>query len=386
MSDSSEQVAELTTREKIKTTQTWVVKVGTRVLTRPDGRLNEEKIANLAWQIHEVMKTGRRVVLVSSGAVGAGMGQLGLTQRPTDVAHLQAVAAVGQAFLVQSYDQTFRHYDLHAAQILLTREDLEHRGRYLNVRNALLALFDLNAVPIVNENDSVSVEELQLTFGDNDRLAALVASLFRNCLLVILSDVEGLYDRDPRDPEAQAITEVPTITPATWDLVRDRFTGLSKGGMASKLKAAELATKVGEQVIIASGRKDDSLIRILAGEPVGTFFGPQPQMVTARKRWIAFSAPPRGKLMLDDGACQAVIQRGKSLLAIGIMSIEGNFKKGDVVSLLDRRGEEIARGLSNYEASELRLIRGLNSDQIESTLGHCPYIETIHRDHLVVLR
>ena len=363
---------------------TIVVKVGTRVLTGSDGRLNEARISALAEELHDVRNSGRNVVLVSSGAVGAGMGQLGLTTRPHDLARLQAVAAVGQCYLVQTYERALGALGRHAAQVLLTADDVDDRARYLNVRNTLLALLELGAIPIINENDTVSVEELQTTFGDNDRLAAMVTNLIRAPLLVLLSDVEGLYDGDPRRPGARLVPTVPRVDESVFALARDEKTGLSKGGMASKLNAARMCTISGEHVIIASGREPGALAKIVRGEPVGTLFQAQEQDLTSWKRWIGFTAQPRGRIMLDDGACQAIESRGRSLLAIGIVEVTGDFLKGDVVSLVDRHGREFARGLTNYSAEDAKRIQGLRTEAIDVALGHCPYEEVIHRDNMVV--
>jgi glutamate 5-kinase len=364
---------------------TLVVKVGTRVLTRPDGQLAPERIELLADQIHQVLSTGRKVVLVSSGAVGAGMGRLGLTSRPTDLARLQAVAAVGQSVLVEAYERSLHRHGHHAAQVLLTAEDVEHRVRYLNARNTLVTLLDqFGAVPIINENDTVAVEELQNAFGDNDRLAAIVTNLIRAPLLVLLSDVDGLYDGDPRKPESRVISTVERLDASILALVCDRLGGLSKGGMASKLEAARLATTGGENVIIASGGSPDVLGRILAGETVGTLFLAQGQSVAARKRWIGLTVKPRGRLVLDAGARSAIERKGRSLLAAGVVEIEGEFQKGDVVGLHGPDGVEFARGLTNYSADDIRRIRGMKTGQIAELLGQCPYDEVIHRDNMVV--
>jgi glutamate 5-kinase len=363
---------------------TIVVKVGTRILTRADGRLDEQRIAALAEEIHRVMELGRKVVLVSSGAVGAGMGALGLSERPRDLAHLQAVAAVGQCQLVQTYDRSLRAHGRHAAQVLLIADDLDDRTRYLNVRNTLLRLLEYGAVPIINENDTVSVEELQTTFGDNDRLAAMVTNLLRAPLLVLLSDVDGLYDGEPRTPGSQLISTVTKIDESVFALVRDRRTGLSKGGMASKLAAAKMATLAGENVIIANGREPGALARILAGEIEGTLVTAQAQALTSWKRWIGFTAQPRGQLVLDEGARRAVETQGRSLLAIGIVDCTGEFAKGDVLALRDKNGAEFARGLTNYAAADVQRIKGLKTDAIAAALGHCPYQEVIHRDNMVV--
>ncbi|MCE9545867.1 MAG: glutamate 5-kinase [Planctomycetia bacterium] len=375
---------DLLRQEVAATADLVVVKVGTRVLTGDDGLLNRARVTSLAEELHQVMAGGRRVALVSSGAVGSGMGQLGLKKRPADLAHLQAVAAVGQAHLVQAYDQALRQHGRHAAQLLLTADDLDHRTRYLNVRNTILALMDLGAVPIINENDTVAVDELLTTFGDNDRLAAMVTNLLRAPLLVLLSDVDGLYDGHPRDPASKVVHTVTSLDASVTGLVREMGPGMGKGGMASKLEAARLVTTAGENCVIAGGRTPGNLARILAGEIVGTLFVPQGGTVSSRKRWIGFTAQPRGKLTLDAGAQRAVVEQGRSLLAIGIAAVEGKFVKGDVVSLCDGSGTEFARGLTNYNAADVEKIKGLKRDAIAAALSHCPYDEVIHRDNMVL--
>lgn len=377
-------MTDLLRQEIAATATTIVVKVGTQVLTREDGQLNQERIAQLAEQLHHVLDTGRKVVLVSSGAVGAGMGRLGLTQRPTDLAHLQAVAAIGQSLLVEAYERALSPYGHHAAQILLTAEDLEHRTRYLNARNTLLTLLELGAIPIINENDTVSVEELQTTFGDNDRLAAIVTNLIQAPLLVLLSDVEGLYDGDPSQPGTHVIPTVERLDRSVYELVHDRIGGRGKGGMSSKLEAARLATSAGENVIITSGRLPNVLSTIMAGEIIGTLFLARGQSVAARKRWIGFSVKPRGHLILDEGARKAVQRCGRSLLAAGIVEVDGTFNKGDIVALRSPDGTEFARGLTNYGHADLDQIKGLRTNQIADILGLCPYEEVIHRDNMVV--
>jgi len=364
---------------------TIVVKVGTRVVTREKGLLHEDRIAQLAEEIHQVMATGRKVALVSSGAVGAGMGRLGMAGRPTDVAHLQAVASVGQSLLVEAYERSLRAFGRHAAQILLTADDLDRRTSYLNARNTILTLMnEYGAVPIINENDTVSVEELQTTFGDNDRLAAIVTNLIQAPLLVLLSDVDGLYNGDPRSPESKVIATVERLDRSVFALVKDRVTGLSKGGMASKLRAAQQATSAGENVIIASGRTPGALLRILAGEPVGTLVLAKGHSVAARKRWIGYTAKPRGQLVLDTGARRAIENDGRSLLANGIVKAVGRFQKGAVVALCDSEGAEFARGLTNYGSDDILRIRGLKTREIALTLGHCPHDEVVHRNNLVL--
>lgn len=375
---------DLLRQEIAATADTWVVKVGTRVLTTPEGALDESRVAALAEQLHHLLSLGRKVAVVSSGAVAAGMGRLGLRQRPRDLAQLQAVAAIGQSYLVEVYDRSLRSHGRHAAQLLLTTEDLDDRTRYLNVRNTILTLFEFGAVPIINENDTVSVEELLTTFGDNDRLAALVTNLIRAPLLVLLSDVAGLYDGDPAVATSKRVPTVTRLDDSVFALVRDVATGLSKGGMASKLRAARIATMAGENVIIASGREPGTLARIAAGEDVGTLVVAQGQAIASRKRWIGFTVQPRGWLVLDDGARRAVEKQGRSLLAIGVIDAGGDFHKGDVVALRDAQGSEFARGLVNYAADEVRRIKGLKTEAIAAALGQCPYQEVIHRDNMAV--
>lgn len=362
-----------------------VVKVGTRVLTHANAQLNHQRIAELANELSQLFAQGRRAVLVSSGAVAAGMSQMNLAARPSDISHLQAVASIGQTKLIEAYDRTLRQNERHAAQVLLTADDLNDRARYLNVRNTLLTLLEFGAVPIVNENDTVAVDELMTTFGDNDRLAAMVTSLIGASLHIILSDVEGLYDGDPSDANSKLISCVPAIDDNVQALVRDKKTGLSKGGMASKLAAARLATSAGASVIIASGRSPNVLAKIMAGEQVGTLFLPLHKSVSPLKRWIGYSAQPRGKIRVDDGAQKAILEKGKSLLAVGVVAVEGDFRKGDVVSLCRADGAEIARGLTNYGAADVTLIKGLKSNQIAVTLSHAPYAEVVHCDNMALV-
>ena len=362
----------------------WIVKVGSRSLTGDDGLLDREQVANLARQLVKLVELGKRVVLVSSGAVASGVGRLGLPNRPTDLATLQAVAAIGQTHLIQVYEQTFSQFNRFAAQVLLTASELDDRVAYLNVRNTLNRLLEMGCIPIINENDTVAVDELKTTFGDNDRLAGMVAGLLEGSLLVILSDVRGLYDRDPSDANAHVITSVPKIDESVEELVRDRKTGVSKGGMASKLSTAKFVTMSGQSVVIAWGREPDVLLRLSRGEEIGTVFLPQSKTLPPRKRWIGFSAQTAGRLIVDQGAVTAMLTNGRSLLPIGIQSVEGEFGKGDVVSVHAIDGTEIARGLVNYSADQLLRIRGCRSDRIEQILGQCPYEEVIHRDNLTV--
>ncbi|MFM8250281.1 MAG: glutamate 5-kinase [Planctomycetota bacterium] len=377
----------------IQSAETVVVKVGTRALTNELGYLDPERMRNLSDQL-VALRRQRRVVLVSSGAVAAGMSTLGYTKRPADLAELQAVAAIGQTKLIQAYDHEFRRHQFdgastpqpfHAAQVLLGADDLQNRVGYLNVRNTLLRLMDYaHVIPVINENDTVSVEELQTTFGDNDQLAALVTNLLRANLLIMLSTVAGLNDH-----QGTRLSLVPQIDERIRSYVCDQKTGLSKGGMASKLKAAQLCTSCGEAVMIADGRQPDILTRIIRdGDDLGTLFLPQGKALSPLKRWIGFPARTRGKVVVDAGARGAIANHG-SLLAVGMTSVEGEFQKGDVVSVLsvDATGQpqEFARGLTNYSAADLRRICGLKSSQIVAVLGHRPYEEVIHCDNMIVL-
>ncbi len=372
----------LVRREVIETAQTLVVKVGTSVLSNEDDTLNLARLQQLAEEIHHVRETGRRVVVVSSGAVGAGMGLLGLSRRPQDLPHLQAAAAVGQARLIRHYDDCLAKHGYHAAQLLLTAGDFENRARYLNVRNTLLTLFENGAVPIVNENDTVSVEEIG--FGDNDRLAALVTNLLHSPLLVVLSTVDGLLDGPPSDPRTKTVPLVESWDDALLDLVTADQSRRGTGGMRTKLEAVKTATAVGENVIIANGTQPDVLSRVLAGEEIGTLFLAQGAAVPAWKRWIGYTVPPKGRLILDRGARVAIERNGRSLLAIGIVKVEGNPEKGDVVAFLDENGQEFARGLTNYAAAEIRRVAGKRSEEIAEMCESLPYVEIVHRDNLVV--
>lgn len=367
----------------IEKATTVVVKVGTNVLADPSGTLDRARIQSLADQIHRVRGGGRRVVLVTSGAIGAGVGKLALKSRPTDLPHLQACAAVGQSALMQLYQECLAPHGVQSAQILLTAGDFDSRGRYLNVRNTILTLLEYGCLPIINENDTVSVAEIK--FGDNDHLAAMVTNLLRAPLLVLLTNVDGLYSDDPRtNPEAKLLTTVPNIDASVTSLAAATKSALGTGGMESKLRAARLATVAGESVIMANGSLDGVLDRVFAGDPIGTLFLPHGQDVPAWKRWLGFTARPLGTFTLDAGAIRAVVEQGRSLLAVGVKAVGGEFRKGDVVSLCDAAGREVARGLSNYASDEAERIRGRTSEQIRETLGGVPYEELIHRDNLVL--
>jgi glutamate 5-kinase len=371
-------------QEVIALAQAVVVKIGTRVLTSADGSLNPARLEALADQVLRIRRTGRKVALVSSGAIGAGIGRLGLGRRPTDLRHLQACAAVGQGFLMRAYEECLARHGAHTAQILLTAGDFDNRTRYLNARNTILTLFEWDCLPIINENDTVSVAEIR--FGDNDHLAAMVTNLIQAPLLVLLTVVDGLYESDPQtDPAAAPLSVVPRIDGAVLALAGGRRSSLGTGGMRSKLRAARLATAAGESVIIANGTRPRVLDAIFAAEPVGTLFLPHGSTMPAWKRWLGYTASPKGRLVVDAGARHAVQHQGRSLLPIGVVQVAGTFGKGDVVALFDAGGTEFARGLSNYAAADAARICGLRTEQIGEVLGTLPYEEVVHRDNLVVI-
>lgn len=374
----------LVRREVVDAARTLVVKVGTNVLARADDTLNTERISALAAQIHRITRSGRKVVIVSSGAVGAGMGILGLKQRPDDLPHLQAAAATGQAHLMRCWNEALQQHGYHAAQILLTANDFRHRGRYLNIRNTINTLFEYGVVPVINENDTVSIEEIK--FGDNDRLAAMVTHLLHEPLLVILSVVDGLFDGDPAHPDSRVISIVDEWKDDLMQMASKTQSTRGTGGMPSKLESVRMATAVGECVMIANGTDPTILDRIFSGEDVGTLFLAKGSNVPAWKRWIGYTIQPKGKFHLDAGAVRAIEQQGKSLLAAGIKRVDGRFEKGEVVSLLDPEGIEFARGLTNYDSAIAVNIAGKRTPDVKQALGDVPYEEVIHRDNLAVVR
>jgi glutamate 5-kinase len=370
-------------QEVIALAHTVVVKVGTNVLARPDGTLEPARLQGLADQLHRLRQAGRRVALVSSGAIGAGVGRLGLGKRPADLRHLQACAAVGQTFLMRAWEDCLARHGVPTAQLLLTAADFDSRTRYLNIRNTISTLFEWGCLPVINENDTVSVAEIR--FGDNDHLAAMVTNLLQAPLLVLLSVVDGLFTADPTvDPAAEPIRTVGDIA-SVLDRAQASRSPLGSGGMRSKLRAARLATVAGESVILASGARPDALDAIFRAEPVGTLFLPHSGTLPAWKRWLGYTARPRGRLVVDAGARRAVEEQGRSLLAIGVVSVSGSFGKGDVVSICGPDGAEFARGLTNYPSGAVEKLRGVRTEQIREVLGTCPYEEVVHRDNLVVI-
>lgn len=366
--------------------QTIVVKIGTSSLTQVNtGNLAISTIAALVETLSHLRRQGHRLVLVSSGAVGVGCARLGLKERPRTIALKQAVAAVGQGRLMRVYDDLFTSQQQPIAQVLLTRTDLVQRSRYVNAYNTFQELLRLGVIPVVNENDTVAVEELK--FGDNDTLSAMVASLVEADWLFLLTDVDRLYSADPRsNPDAKPISLVQRMEELAELQVQTSGSGTSwgTGGMATKMEAARIATSAGVWTAIASSQYPHNIEKILQGEPIGTHFQPQPRTSNARKRWIATGLIPRGKLYLDGGAVEAICQGGKSLLAAGIIEVAGDFEASDAVQLCDREGREMARGLVNYSSTELQLIRGRRSDEIPAILGYVGAETAVHRDNLVL--
>ena len=361
-----------------------VVKVGSSILASVEKGLLYDVFSHLTKEISDLKRQGYEIVLVSSGAIAAGMEKLGYKTRPQAITQKQATAAVGQTRLMKIYEDYFSRYQQMVAQILLTHDDLSHRRRFLNARNTLLTLLELGIVPIINENDTVVVDEIK--FGDNDNLSALITNLIGADLLIILTDIDGLCDSDPRvNPHARCIPLVEEIDADLEGIVGETKSEISVGGMISKIQAARKASRFGIPTVVARGNKEGVLHQILKGKEIGTLILPKRDALSSRKHWIAFNPKPKGDVIVDDGAKKAVIQKGKSLLPSGVMKIRGNFNRGDLVTCLGPRGKEFARGLVNYSAMELEKIRGLRSNQIESTLGYKYSDEVIHRDDLVVL-
>lgn len=361
-----------------------VVKVGSAVLSKGDLALHQPTLERICRELVWLRQEGYQVVLVSSGAILAGMGRLGLSERPGSIPLKQAAAAVGQSLLMRHYEEAFAPYGQKLGQLLLTQEDFRSRQRYLNARNTLFTLLHLGVLPVINENDTVAVEEIR--FGDNDHLSVLVATLLGADLLVILTDLDGLYTADPRkDPNARLVHEVPRRSMGLQFWADDSVTGLGTGGMVTKVEAARRAAASGIPTIIANGLVEGILGRIVRGEAVGTIFQPSALRMRSRKRWLAFATEARGRIAVDAGAKEALIRNGKSLLPSGVVSVDGRFEGGEVVSLCDTLGVEFARGVTNYDAEQVERIKGIKSSQIEDALGAKPFDEVVHRDNLVIL-
>jgi len=359
-----------------------VIKIGSGVISNTAG-LEKSQIEAIAKDVCGLLDRDLEVIIVSSGAVAAGKGQLGIVGRPQTIPQKQAAAAIGQTRIIRDYKETFQGLNYNVAQVLLTRDDLSNRRRYLNARNTVMTLLEYGVTPIVNENDTVVVEEIR--FGDNDNLSALVTTLVEADLLIILSDVDGFYDRDPTDdPAAQLIPIIERVTPDIEALGGNSNGDLGTGGMSTKLKAAKRAALSGVGTLIVNGRTPDILKRTFAGEEVGSYFLPAQSKLTAKKHWIAFSKKPRGKLLVDEGGQRAIVKTGKSLLPSGICGVEGGFERGDAVRLCNRDGEEFARGVISYSLAETLQIMGKQCAEIKETLGYKYRDEVVSRDNLVL--
>ncbi len=359
-----------------------VVKIGSNIIAAKDG-LDEARIGAIASDIAAARGKGHEIVIVSSGAIAAGMGKLGIREKPSDIRMKQAIAAVGQSSLMWAYEKTFAEKGWKVAQVLLTRDVFSDRARYINAKGTLISLLGLKVIPIINENDTVAVEELR--FGDNDQLAALVASLIEADRLIILSDVDGFYKEDPRlNPNAELMDIVEGITPKIEKMAGGSGSLVGTGGMYSKVLAAKKAVTAGIAVHIVNGRKNGIISGLLEGGRHGTLFMPTESRLSAKKGWIAYGVKAKGTLVIDDGAKEAVMSRGKSLLPSGIVQVEGEFKSGDPVYCVSLKGERIAKGLSNYSSREVEKIKGMKTSEIEKALGYRYSDEVIHRDNLVL--
>ena len=371
-------------RDKVTGAQRWVVKIGSALLTADGRGLDRAAMAVWVEQMVALHAAGVELVLVSSGAVAAGMSRLGWSARPSAIHELQAAAAVGQMGLVQAWESSFGEHGKHTAQILLTHDDLSDRKRYLNARSTLRTLVELGVIPVINENDTVVTDEIR--FGDNDTLAALVANLVEADLLVILTDRDGMFDADPRNnPDAQLISEARADDPALDAVAGGTGGALGRGGMQTKLRAARLAARSGAHTVIVGGRIVRVLDRLKAGELLGTLLLPERGLLAARKQWLAGHLQTRGSLTLDDGAVQALLRGHKSLLPVGVKQVQGSFRRGEMVVCLAPDGAEVARGLANYSAVEAQKIIGQSSDVIEQLLGYVDEPELIHRDNLILI-
>ncbi|MDP4177608.1 MAG: glutamate 5-kinase [Bacillota bacterium] len=370
----------------LETVKRIVVKVGTSTLTHSSsGLLNLNRIDSLVRQLADLHNQGYEVILVTSGAVGAGMGKLGLKVKPKTIPEKQAAAAIGQGILLQMYEKFFSEYGQIVAQVLLTKEDITHRSRFLNARNTFFTLLEYGAIPIINENDAVVTDEIKIKFGDNDTLSALVTSLVEADLLIILSDIDGLFDANPKEnPNAKVISFVDEITDDIVNVAGGAGTSLGTGGMATKIKAAKIAISSGTAMVIANGENPKIISDILTGNEIGTWFKAEEHPLGARKHWLAYGTGTDGKLYIDKGAAKALVNEQKSLLPSGIVSIEGSFSEGQIVAIIDPLGKEIARGVTNYNSSDIDVIKGLKCCEIEENLGHKFFDEVVHRNNLVI--
>lgn len=370
-------------RSDLKNTKRWVVKIGSALLTNDGQGLNREALAGWVKQMVELKKQGVEVIIVSSGSVAEGMKRMGWNERPKLLNELQAAASVGQMGLIQAYETKFSYYDIHTAQILMTHDDLSDRKRYLNVKGAIETLLEYGVVPIINENDAVVTDEIR--FGDNDTLAALTANLISADVLVILTDQNGLYNDNPREnPNAELISEAEVSRKDIEKMASPEGGALGKGGMYTKVMAAKRAARSGTATLIASGRADNILPELFAGEQVGTLLVPDVEPLTARQQWLAGHLQAKGSVVLDQGAVNVLRNSGRSLLPIGVKSVSGQFQRGEMVVCYDESGQRVARGLINYASSEAEKIVGQPSQNIESILGFIEDESLIHRDNLVL--
>lgn len=371
-------------RKLLTDSRRWVVKVGSALVTAEGRGLDHARIHSWVAQIAQVRAGGREVVVVSSGAVAEGLARLGWTQRPKALNELQAAASVGQMGLIESYERCFQQHGLRTAQVLLTHEDVADRSRYLNARSTLLTLLKLGVIPVVNENDAVATDEIRL--GDNDTLAALTVNLIEADTLIILTDQGGMFEADPRStPDAALISEARADAPELEIMAGGSSGALGRGGMRTKVSAAQQAARSGAATVIADGRVDDILNSLAAGATVGTLLTPGTQKLGARKRWIAGQRRVAGRVTVDAGAAKVLRQAGRSLLPIGITDAHGNFRRGDLVACFDPDGKELARGLANYDFQDLMKIAGKPSDEIGAVLGYAGESEFLHRDNMVML-
>lgn len=372
-------------RDTLQQKRRIVVKVGSSTLTHATGKLNYHRIERLVRDIADLANQGKEMVLVSSGAVSAGMGPLGLTKRPKTIRKKQAVAAVGQGVLLHTYEKMFREYGQTVGQVLLTRLDAEDRKKFINSRNTLLTMVSMGVIPIINENDVVTIDELKI--GDNDTLSAMVSSIIDADLLIILSDIDGLYTANPQThADAKIIPLVKEIDKHYYDIAGGAGSSIGTGGMYTKIQAASMATAAGVDMVIASGSQDGILQAICQGDDVGTLFLAKDSNIHSKKRWLLSGSKPAGTIVVDKGCRNAIIDRGSSLLPVGITEVEGQFHEGDIVNVL-YDGIVIARGIVNYNSANIELIKGHQTDELASLLGHGGvYEEVMHRDNLVAMQ
>lgn len=374
---------EIHVREPIAQANRWVVKLGSALLTDDGEGLKPEIVARIVSMCAELLASGKEVVIVSSGAVAAGLAFLGWQQRPKRLHDLQAAAAVGQTHLVQAYELAFKEFDRTTAQILLSHDDLQSRERYLNARNTLNRLLELGVIPIINENDTVATEEFR--FGDNDTLAALVSNLVEADALILLTDQSGFYTADPRVNNDATLIRECYVDDLSLDSMAGGSGRLGQGGMQTKLRAARFAARSGTHTIIANGRTSDVISRAVAGEEIGTWLRPKQPSVKAKKQWLAGLQKEEGRVVIDKGAAEVLRAQGRSLLPVGVVSLQGGFRRGDTVLCVTPEGVPVARGLVNYDAVELGKIKGLSSAEVAGVLGYAGDPEVIHRDNLVLL-